>query len=378
MWGKLVKEHEIEGLVLFGGAMAGMLQACPSETFESVTALAYGGSPVPIPLAQQSMKQFPEAKFLKVWGMSEVGLGIRLAHDGHVTADCDDPKKLQQMDSCGKPFSGCEARIENPDENGEGQLLFSSPTMMQKYYKNPEKTKEDLPDGKWLRTGDLGKIDADGNVYIVDRLKDVISTDMGQNVAPVDIEKVLMRHPAVGEAGVIGIMHPSHSGEMIVAWITTKAGHSLTPAEIKAFVEGSESLAPWQMPASYEITDKPLPKPAGKVLKRALRSPEFIRENLGEHILAYSNLKPPWAREAEEVFDKIDSDGNHVLSQEEFSRVVGEKHAPAVMQAMDLDRDVGTVNRAEFLNLLWRLDDVSRQQLLLTMQSALASWKAES
>jgi len=302
--------------------------------------------------------------------------GCRLGPDGHVTAD-GDAKKLRQMDSCGQPFPGCEARIENPNEDGEGQILFSSPTMMQGYYKNPEKTAEDLPDGKWLRTGDLGKIDEDGNVYIVDRLKDVISTEMGQNVAPVDIEKVLMTHPAVGEAGVIGVMHPSHSGEMIVAWISTKKGQTLTAAEIKAFVEGSGRLAPWQFPATYEITDKPLPKPSGKILKRALRSPEFIRENLGEHVLAYTQVKPAWEEHAEEVFDRIDIDGNHVLSVEEFSNVVGEKHAAAVVQAMDVNRDGGPVTRAKFLYLLWKLDDVSRQQLLPTMKSALASWEVE-
>jgi len=470
MWAKLLKEYEIESMLLFGGAMAGMLQACPGETFEGVRTISYGGSPVPPTVSHNSMKQFPNAKFQKIWGMSEVGLGCCLGPDGHVPAD-GDSKKLKQMESCGKPFAGHEAQIEHPNERGEGQLLWASRTMMQGYFRNPEKTKEDLPDGKWLRTGDLAKIDEEGNVYIVDRIKDVICTDMGQNVAPIDIEKVLLGHPAIGEAGVVGITHPSHSGEMIVAHISLKKGQSLTPSEAKVYVESSGMLAPWQFPQSYEITDKPLPKPSGKILKRALRSSEYVRENLGDHILEYMRIKPAWEdkalvvfnsidykgsgkvdveemahivgprnaaavveafdvnkdggdvthakflhflwqlddltrselllsistslldrqklaekmlhimqskpvwqAEAEKVFDSVDEDGMGVISIEEFSHVVGQKHAAAVVEAMDVNRDGGGVTRAKFFNLLWHLDDVTRSQMLLTMQSALASW----
>merc|ERR1740139_298659 len=253
--------------------------------------------------------------------------------------------------------------------------------MMQGYYKDPAKTKEALPDGKFLRTGDVAKIDESGNVYIIDRLKDMICTEMAQNVAPVDIEKVLVKHPAVGEASVLGIMHPSHAGDMIVAWIVTKKDASLTPAEIKDFVESSGGLAPWQLPACYEITDKPLPKPAGKVLKRVLRSPEFVRENLGEHILriaaskqsgqspaeAVASPTPSWQAHAETVFDLIDvEDKTGTLGVDKLGRVVAEKHAEAVMQALDVDRDGGEVTRAKFLSFISHPEDVTRKQLLLT------------
>lgn len=370
-WASLIKEYDVKSMLLFGGAMAGMLQACPGETF-NCTHVGYGGSPVPVPLSQQSMKQFPNAKFLKMWGMSEVGIGCALDDDGHVPADAD-PDALSKMESCGLPVEGCKAKIENPNARGEGQLLFSTPAMMQGYYKNPEKTKEDLPDGTWLRTGDLAKIDDDGNVYIVDRLKDVISTEMGQNVAPIDIEKVLVTHPAVGEAGVIGITHPSHAGEMIVAWISVKKGHSLTVPEIKSFVENSGRLAPWQLPASYEITDQPLPKPSGKILKRQLRSPEFVRENLGDHILALLSMKPDWQEKALNIFEALDYKATGVIDVEEMAHIVGPGDAAAVVEALDVNRDGGDVTRAKFLHFLWQLDNTSRSDLLLGISASLLS-----
>lgn len=369
-WAKMMSEHEVESMLLFGGAMSGMIQACPGETFEGVRTIAYGGSPVPVPVSHQSMKQFPNAKFQKIWGMSEVGIGCCLGPEGHVPAD-GDPHKLKQMESCGRPFPGGEAKIEHPNEQGEGQLLFAVPTMMQGYFRNPEKTKEDLPDGKWMRTGDLAKIDEDGNVYIVDRIKDVICTEMGQNVAPVDIEKVLMRHPAIGEAGVVGITHPSQSGEMIVAHISLKKGQSLTPSEIKVFVESSEMLAPWQFPKSYEITDKPLPKPSGKILKRALRSAEFVRENLGDHILENMKMKPAWEDQASVVFSSMDYKGSGKVDVEEMAHIVGPRSAAAVVDAFDVNRDGGDVTRAKFFHFLWQLDDRTRSDLLLSISTSL-------
>jgi len=370
-WAKLIKKYDIESLLLFGGALAGMLQACPGETFDCIS-IYYGGSPVPTPLIQSSMRQFPKAKFYKSWGMSEVGIGTLLRPDQHVFPDAGE-KALKTMESCGLPMPGCEAKIENPDEKGEGQLLFSSPSMMRGYYRNPEKTREDLPDGKWMRTGDLAKIDEAGNVYIVDRLKDVISTEMGQNVAPLDVEKVLVQHPAVGEAGVIGIQHPSLAGEMIVAWISTKKGMTLSVQEIKAFVEASGSLAWWQMPQSYEISDKPLPKPAGKVLKRALRSPEFVRENLGERILEYTKCRPDWEKRALELFDSLDYRKSGTLDEDEMTQIVGSKDARRVMEALDCNKDGGDVTRAKWINFLYQLDTAAREALFSVLSEALLS-----
>jgi len=317
------------------------------------------------------MKQFPKAEFYKGWGMTELGFGALLGPDGHVGPD-GDPELLAKMESCGPPLGG-KAKIENPNEKGEGQLLFYSETVMQGYYKDPEKTKADLKDG-WFHTGDLARLDAEGNVYIVDRIKDVIKTEMGQNVAPIDIEKVLLQHPSVGEAGVIGIQHPSMSGEMIVAWLSVKAGKTLNVAEIKSHVDDS-GLAPWQMPQSYEITTKPLPKPSGKILKRLLRSPTYVRQNLADQICHVLSKKNTWQEKADEIFNRVDSDHSGTIDEEELKVVAGDS-AHSLMEAMDANHD-GVVTKAEFRSMLVAFDSDQRDGLLKTMESALASWELE-
>ena len=123
---------------------------------------------------------------------------------------------------------------------------------------------------RWLHTGDLGYLDEDGYLFIVDRKKDLIKTS-GYQVWPREIEEVIAAHPAVAEVGVAGVADAT-KGEAVKAWVVLRAGQTVTEAELRAFCR--KSLAPYKVPGAIEFrTD--LPKTmVGKVLRRALRAGE--------------------------------------------------------------------------------------------------------
>ena len=147
-----------------------------------------------------------------------------------------------------------------------GEIIVKGDQVLSGYWKNPEATQASFTDG-WFHTGDVGRWDAEGYLYIVDRKKDMILTG-GENVYPREVEEVLYRHPAVGEAAVIGAPDPKW-GEKVVAVIAARAGHDVTGADLVAFCR--EEIASYKKPRHVVFVDA-LPKNAsGKVLKRELR-----------------------------------------------------------------------------------------------------------
>jgi long-chain acyl-CoA synthetase len=153
--------------------------------------------------------------------------------------------------------------IEGADEVGE--IAIRGHNIMKGYYNRPEATAEVLRDG-WFRTGDLARRDEDGFYYIVDRAKDMIIRG-GFNVYPREIEEVLMTHPAVSLAAVVGVPHESH-GEEIKAFVILEPGQSITPEELIDWCK--EQMANYKYPRIVEVADS-LPMTAtGKILKREL------------------------------------------------------------------------------------------------------------
>ncbi len=151
-----------------------------------------------------------------------------------------------------------------------GELLLKGPQMMQGYYRNEKETAEALKGG-WLHTGDIGYLDGDGYLFIVDRKKDMIIAS-GFNVYPRDIDEVLYEHPKIKEACAIGVPDP-YRGETVKVFVVQKAGEALSEDEIIAFC--GERLAPYKVPKMVEFMDE-LPKSAvGKVLRRALKEMEM-------------------------------------------------------------------------------------------------------
>ena len=182
------------------------------------------------------------------------------------------PRGAKKAGSIGRPIWGVEFRLVDAANNvvtdpGEpGEICIKGHNVMKGYYKRPEATAEAITDG-WFRSGDVGTRDGDGYYYIVDRKKDMIIRG-GFNVYPREIEEVLYGHPAVAEAAVIGVPHPSH-GEEVKAVIACKPGHTVTPDDIIAYCK--EKLAAYKYPRTVEIVAA-LPKgPTGKILKRELR-----------------------------------------------------------------------------------------------------------
>ena len=163
-------------------------------------------------------------------------------------------------------------RIEDPDRNeipaGQiGEIVGRGPILMPQYYKQPNLTREAIKDG-WLYTGDLGYVDEDGFLYLVDRKKDMIISG-GVNVYPKDIEEVIVQHPDVLEAAVFGI--PSDKwGESPVAAVTLTASGAITPAELMQWINRHVS-AKFQRVQQVIIMDELPRNIAGKVLKRVMR-----------------------------------------------------------------------------------------------------------
>lgn len=178
----------------------------------------------------------------------------------------------QKPGSVGLPAPDVELRIVDAEAGGEalrpgevGEILIRAPQVMTGYWQNPEETAAVLRDG-WIYTGDLGYLDEEGYLFVVDRKKDVIKAS-GFQIWPREVEEVIARHPAVLETGVAGVPD-SHQGEAVKAWVVLCDGESLDPADLKAWCR--KELAAYKVPKHIEFRDT-LPKSAvGKVLRRVL------------------------------------------------------------------------------------------------------------
>src|SRR6185436_13271225 len=196
---------------------------------------------------------------------------------------CVNPVKgANKLGSVGLPLPDVAVRIVD-DETGTrelpanqtGEIAIAAPQLMEGYWNRADETALVLRrhsfDGvtaRWLHTGDLGYMDEDGYVFIVDRKKDLIKPSGGYQVWPREVEEVLATHPAVAEVGVAGVIDESR-GEVVKAWVVLRAGETTTEQELRTFCK--ERLAPFKVPAKVEFRSE-LPKTmVGKVLRRALR-----------------------------------------------------------------------------------------------------------
>lgn len=179
---------------------------------------------------------------------------------------------VNKIGSVGIPFPDVELKIVDSDDptrtlpNREvGEIVLRAPQFMIGYWDHPESTAEMLRDG-WLYTGDLGYVDEDEFLFIVDRKKDLIKTS-GFQVWPREIEEVIATHPAIAEVGVAGVPD-ERKGEAVVAWVTMREGATATPDEVRQWCR--ERLAPYKVPGRVEVRTE-LPKTlVGKVLRRVL------------------------------------------------------------------------------------------------------------
>ena len=237
------------------------------RNLSSVSRILTGAAPVPAALLQRIRRLMGENTIvMTAYGLTEASAIVTLEH---IILDSDG--QIERPKSIGRVLPGMRLRILRADGTpcapGEvGEICISGPNVMLGYFRDPEQTAQALRDG-WLRSGDLGYLDADGNGYIVDRKKDVIIRG-GQNVYPVDIEEVLYLVDGVREAAVVGEADEA-LGQVPVAYVSLGPGATVTADELLARCK--EELAYYKLPKAVHILDD-LPKgPTGKILRRSVR-----------------------------------------------------------------------------------------------------------
>ena len=261
---------------LVPAVLAQVLQAGEDAVrlFGALKTYTYGAAPMPPPLLRAAMQAWPETDFIQVYGLTEVaGVATHLMPEDHRSAEADGhPERLL---SAGRPIPEVEVRIVDPGTGEEvaggehGEIWLRTPQLMKGFLNKPEETARVLTDDGWFRTGDMGHVDADGYVFVSDRLKDMIITG-GENVYSPEVERVLSEHPAVLEVAVIGVPD-ERWGEAVKAVVALREGASATGEDLIAFAR--ERLAHFKCPKSVDVLAALPRNPTGKILKRDLRRP---------------------------------------------------------------------------------------------------------
>jgi long-chain acyl-CoA synthetase len=235
-----------------------------------IRTIVYGGGPMYVADLLDAIETLGP-RFVQIYGQGEAPMCISaLSRD--LVMDRSHPEWRERLASVGTAQSCAEVKIGDDDGNelplGEtGEIMVRGPQVMKGYWENPEATAKTLQDG-WVRTGDVGRMDADGFLWLTDRSKDMIVTG-GTNVYPREVEEVLLEHPAVREVSVIGRPHPEW-GEEIVAFVSLVEGARWEPRELDAWC--LERIARFKRPKVWRRLGE-LPKNAyGKILKTELRA----------------------------------------------------------------------------------------------------------
>jgi long-chain acyl-CoA synthetase len=235
----------------------------------NLKAIIYGGGPMYVADVLRAVDLLGP-RLVQIYGQGESPMTITaLGRAYHL--DRSHPRWRERLGSVGLPFAGVEVRVVDGGDRdvatGEtGEVLVRGDTVMAGYFEDAAATAQTLRGG-WLHTGDLGALDEDGFLTLRDRSKDMIISG-GSNIYPREVEEVLLRHPAVAEASVVGRPHPDW-GEEVVAFVVPRAGAAVAEAELDRLC--LDSIARFKRPRAYVFLEA-LPKNNyGKVLKTELR-----------------------------------------------------------------------------------------------------------
>ena len=263
---KAIAEHDITDALLVP-TMIQMLVDDPAVgdyDLSSLLHLIYGASPISEALLERARKVFPAVGFTQAYGMTELSPVATLL----TPADHDDPALRR---SAGRAAPHVEVRIVDPDgrevPRGEvGEVVVRGDNVMLGYWNRPDDTAAAVRDG-WMHTGDGGRMDDNGYVFIVDRIKDMIITG-GENVYSAEVENALAKHPAVAAVAVIGVPDPDW-GERVHAVVVLLPGQNVTEEQLRAHCK--TLIAGYKAPRSVDFVDAMPMSGAGKILKRELR-----------------------------------------------------------------------------------------------------------
>lgn len=263
-------EHRGITSVWLAPAMVNQILAHPTlerRDLSGVRLIIDGGEKMPLPLIERLLRAFPGAWFADAYGLTETVSGDTFLNKRDT---------VRKIGSVGKPCLHLEVAIwdeaDRPVPPGTlGEIVLRGPKVFKGYWKDPEATAAAFRGG-WFHTGDVGYLDEEGFLYIVDRKKDMIISG-GENIASPEVERVLYEHPAVLEAAVVGRPDPRW-GEVPIAFVVRRPGAGATEEELREFCLAR--LAKFKVPRAVHFIDALPRNPSGKVLKRVLRE-EAVR-----------------------------------------------------------------------------------------------------
>ena len=245
-----------------------LLAAVPGAAerdYSALRTIAYGASPITTTVLKAALRTF-RCRLLGMYGLTESTGSV-------VQLEASDHERERLLGSAGRPYPWVELRVVDPATGADvepgavGEVWLRAPNVMAGYANRPAETAAAItPDG-WLRTGDGGFVDADGYLFLTDRVKDMIVSG-GENIYPIEVEEVLSRHAGVRDVTVIGVPD-ARWGEAVKALVIAAPGARPAPADLVAFARAR--LAGYKLPRTIEFVDEFPRTPTGKVRKRELR-----------------------------------------------------------------------------------------------------------
>jgi long-chain acyl-CoA synthetase len=274
---QIMGKHRITHALLVPTMISSLLESekFDANLFSHLEMITYGAAPMPIPLLQKAMDAF-QCKFWNGYGLTEASPMLTgLKPNDHQLALYDSSYE-KILNSVGKQLLGISLRVVNDEGNevnpGEtGEIIAKGKNVMEGYWKNPESTKETIKDG-WLYTGDIGMIDENGYVYIVDRKKDMMISG-GLNVYPREIEKVMEQYTGVKEVAVTSIADVKW-GEVPIAFVVSE--ENLSTEKLQDWL--TERLAKFKLPKKIVLVDELPRNTTGKIQKHALKT-KYLAHN---------------------------------------------------------------------------------------------------
>lgn len=265
----LIEEHRVTRATL----APAMIQAClespelAARDLSSLQVISYGGSPISERVLAEARRRIG-CEFVQMYGLTETtGTVVALPPEDH------DPNGSPRMRAAGKALPGCELAILDaegkPVPVGEiGEIAIRGPSVMKGYWNLPDATAAAMPGDGWFKSGDAGYMDADGYLYVHDRMKDMIITG-AENVYPAEVENAILGCPGVADAAVIGVPD-DRWGEAVKAVVVLRPGASVEAEELIALVK--EAKGSVHAPKSVDFVDEIPVSPLGKADKKALRA----------------------------------------------------------------------------------------------------------
>ena len=274
-WMTLVQRYRVSRAMLVPTMLKHVMDHPRFEEFDlsSLEVMTYGAAPMPMEVIREAIRRFPGARFINAFGQTETASTItRLPPEDHVLEGSPEEieTKLRRLTSIGKPLEDVEVRIVDEDGNpvkaGEvGEIVARGTRMMRGYWQQEAATREAIRSG-WIYTGDLGYQDEDGYIFLSGRAKDFIKRG-GEMVSPEEVEQVLMAHPQVEDAAVIGVPDVEWGEE--VRAVVVRREDSVGEEDLIQYCQ--QKLASYKRPRSVVFVDELPRNVMGKVLKRDLR-----------------------------------------------------------------------------------------------------------